>query len=168
MTSRDKKMFSILGEVKLVDGWKQFVPKSPEHLHAVIARLPVGKQLLCTYSERLPTRSEEQLNYFFVLVEYLCEYTGFTKNDMYQILIKDCFGVEKRVFLGKVHEVRRSISEAARMPKSEMAELITYTLECCRKLDINVPTPEELGYISNYRSYRSPMTPVLKQKVERY
>jgi hypothetical protein len=44
-------------------------------------------------------------------------------------------------------EVKRSVSGSARMPKGEMSELIEMDLELCGRLNVHVPTPEELGYI---------------------
>ena len=44
-----------------------------------------------------------------------------------------------------------------------MVELITYDLELCEKLDVKVPTLEELGYISNH----APLTPIRKERIEK-
>ena len=48
-----------------------------------------------------------------------------------------------------VLEVRKSISNEARLPKYDAVELITYDLELCQWAGIIVPTAESLGYIKN-------------------
>jgi len=62
------------------------------------------------------------------------------------VIMRQKFGV-KRVKLGKIEqEVRQSISDDAKMSKSDCVELISFDLELCQELGIKVPTPEELGY----------------------
>lgn len=124
-----------------------FMPSSLRYLHDCLNRIPIGKKVACLFSEHVPTRSEGQLAYHFVLVGYLCGYTGFTKDEMHDIILRAKFGVKELEFEGKVYEVRRSISERAHMAKSDAVELVNFDLELCAKFDIKVPTKSELGYI---------------------
>lgn len=96
-----------------------------------------------------PTRSESQLRYYWVIVGLLAEHTGDTDEELHDALMKLKFGT-KKIKLGKdIVEVRKSISNRAKFPKQDMAELIDFTLEKCAEMDVVVPSKEELGYISN-------------------
>lgn len=96
-----------------------------------------------------PTRSENQLRYYWVIVGLLAEHTGDIDEELHDALMKLKFGT-KKIKLGKdIVEVRKSISNRAKFPKQDMAELIDFTLEKCIEMEVVVPTKEELGYISN-------------------
>lgn len=164
MSSKDKKLFSVLGEVMIVDGRKRFVPKSKDFLNTLIAGVSVGKKLLCTFYDRVPTRSEAQLDYHWLLMGLISEHTGDTKEELHDAVMRIKFGTKLIRLAGQNVQVRRSISDSGRMTVAEVAELIMYDLEVCERLDINVPTPEELGYISNYGGYGAPLTPVKREK----
>lgn len=114
------------------------------------SKLPVGTVGTLTVILKKPTRSEQQLRYYFVLVGFIAEYTGHTDDEIHDALMRLKFGV-KEVKLGSdIVEVRKSISNSARMTKTECMELIEFALEKCSELNINVPSKESLGYISNY------------------
>lgn len=164
MSATDKKLFSVLGEVMLVDGRKKFVPKSTGYLQTLMASMPIGKKLTCTFYDRVPTRSESQLDYHWVLMGIIAEHTGDTKEELHDAIMRIKFGTKLVRLAGHMVQVRKSISNSGRMTVAEVADLIMYDLEVCQKLDIHVPTPEELGYISNYGGYGSPLTPVRREK----
>lgn len=149
-----KDVFSVLGEVKIVEGKKRFVPKSPAHLTACISRLPTGKELSCTFSIHVASRSSSQLAYHFVLLNYIAEHTGHSAEELHDGIMRIKFG-EKRIKIGGQYVlVRASISDKAHFPKYKMVELIEKDLEICKELGIKIPTPEELGYISNSKPMR--------------
>lgn len=131
----DKKGPRLLSEVY----WRHYFKK-----------LAPGTKGSLIVSLKKPTRSSNQLRYYWVLVALIAEYTGYTDQETHDALCRLKWG-EREVQIGKDKvTVRKSISDAARLPKQEMAELIEYALEKCAELEIHVPTAEELGYISNY------------------
>jgi hypothetical protein len=101
------------------------------------------------FSEHVPTRSEAQLAYHWVIMGYMSEHTGFTKEEMHDVAMKTVFGVVRKTYNGKVYECRQSISNSAKLPKYKVVELILWDLQECAKLEIAVPSKEELGYIAN-------------------
>lgn len=150
MAHNDKKIFTVIGKVVLSENRKRLLPNSPEHLSACLNRLPVGKEISVTFSEKVPTRSEAQLAYHWVLLAYIADHCGYKSEDVHDAVMRAKFGT-KHIKIGDLEqEVRRSISDSAKMTLSDCMELIDYDLELCRTLEIHVPTAEELGYISNY------------------
>ena len=105
-----KELFTVLGQVRLVDGKKRFVPSSTDHLASLMARLPIGKLISCTFFDKVPTRSAGQLAYHWVLVTYIADYTGDCPEEMHDAIMREKFGTKKIKLKDKVHEVRRSIS----------------------------------------------------------
>ncbi|MCF7843884.1 hypothetical protein K9M47_03225 [Candidatus Gracilibacteria bacterium] len=96
-----------------------------------------------------PTRSEQQLRYYFVLIGLLAEHTDYDDEELHDAIMRLKFGT-KKLKLGKdIIEVRKSVANNARLPKQEMSELISYTLEKCAEMEVVVPSKFELGYISN-------------------
>ena len=94
-----------------------------------------------------PTRSEQQLRFYAVIVGLIAEHTGHTWEELHDALMIIKFGTTK-IKVGKdVVHVRKSVSDKARMGKIEMMELIEFALEKASELEINIPTREELGYL---------------------
>lgn len=150
MKSAKRKDFStVFGEVKIVEGKKRFIPKSSGHMNAVISRLPFNINIACTFSAAVATRSDSQLNYHWVLMEYMSEHSGHTKEECHDFMMRKVFGTKKIRIGNIIQEVRLSISEKALFPKTEMVELIDQDLQLLKELNVNVPTMSELGYISN-------------------
>lgn len=149
MKSSRKDFSTIFGTIQIIDNKKRFVPKSPAHMQVVISRLPFNLNIACTFSAAVASRSDSQLAYHFVLMGYIAEHTGYTKEEVHDAIMRDKFGV-KRIKVGNIiQDVRQSISEKALFPKSDMVELIEHDLSLCKELNIKVPTAEELGYIPN-------------------
>lgn len=99
-----------------------------------------------TLDFKKPTRTEQQLRYYWVIVGLISEYTGNTEEELHEALMILKFGT-KEVKLGKdLVNVRQSISNSARFEKQKMAELIEFALEKAQELEIRVPTRQELGY----------------------
>jgi hypothetical protein len=162
MAHNDKKIFSVLGKVVQNDNRRRLEVNSPTHLHSCLNRLPLGKQITVTFSEKVPTRSEGQLAYHWVLMAYIADHCGYKSEDVHDAVMRVKFGT-KHIKIGNLEqEVRRSISDSAKMPLADCMELIDYDLELCQQLEIHVPTPAELGYISNYAQ---PLTPVRHEQV---
>jgi len=161
-SSKDKKLFTILGSIILTEGKKKFIPTSVDYFNTLISSLPIGKKLSCTFSDRVPKRSEAQLAYHWVLVGLIADHTGDTREELHDAVMRIKFGTKTISLTGRDVEVRRSISNAGRMTVSDVVELITFDLEVCQSLDIHVPTPEELGYVSNHGGYRT-LTPVRRE-----
>lgn len=144
-----KELFTVIGVVQTVDGSKKFVFNSPGHYMQQIKKAPEGKQLAVTFYENKGTRSRSQLAYYHVLVQYIADECGYTHEECHDALMRLKFGTKTIEFAGKSVEVRRSVSDASRMPTSDMVELITYALEVCDELGLHVPTAAELGYLPN-------------------
>ncbi len=147
--AKKKKLASILGQVRVVEGKKRFIPNSPDHLQVQVNNLPMGKVIALSFEEYKASRSSQQLAYHFVLMGYVSDYTGYTKEECHDTIMRVKFGT-KNVKIGRyTAEIRKSISDSARFPKADMVDLITFDLQVCGELGIVVPTMEELGFISN-------------------
>jgi hypothetical protein len=149
-TTTTKELFTALGRVRIVDGRKKLELKSPSYFQHQISKVEAEKDVSVVISTKTPTRNEAQLAYYWVLLGFLAEHCGnVSKEEAHDALMRAKFGT-KRVQIGNiVQEVRRSISDRAKMSKSDAVELISFAKECCDDLGIVVPTGEELGYISN-------------------
>ncbi len=144
-----KPVFTVLGSVVFEGGKKRIKINSPEHYHNEIQQLVVGKAVGITIEEYKASRSATQLAYHWVLMGYLARHTGHTTEELHDTLMRAKFGT-KTVRVGPIEqEVRRSISNAARFPTSDMVELIEFDLQLCADLEVTVPTREELGYLPN-------------------
>lgn len=150
MIHNDKKLFTVLGSVVQVENRRRFKVNSPMHLESALRRLPMGKQIAITFSERVPTRSQAQLAYHWVLIGYIADHSGYTSEETHDAVMRMKFGTKSIRLGSRTVEVRRSVADIARMPKLDMVDLITYDLELCTELNIRVPTAEDLGYITNY------------------
>lgn len=149
LNQKRKVVFTALAHVKIVEGVKKVVMQSPKHWMQQVSRLNVGKQYGVVIEEYKATRSREQLAYYWVLIGYIADHTGHTPEELHDAIVRQKFGTTLVEVAGIKQEVRKSIADSARFPKGEMVELITEVLEICQKLEIRVPTKEELGYISN-------------------
>ena len=125
-----------------------FIPSSQRYLWDCLNRIPVGNKVSVTFFGHKATRSSSQLAYHHVLVEYIAKHAGYTHEEMHDAIMRLKFGTKTLEILGKKVEVRKSISEKARMTKSDAVELIDFDLKICAELGINVPTASELGYQS--------------------
>lgn len=113
--------------------------------HFLDTKTQIGNIGTMTIKVKKPTRSANQLNYYAVVVDLIAEYSGDTWDDIHSALMIKNWGTH--TVLGV--EVRKSISDAAQIPKDEMSEQIEFALKEAKQLGIVVPTKEELGYISN-------------------
>lgn len=144
----NKEIFTCLGSVtpSPTGLGHEFTAKSEKYLADQLNRLPLNKEVTVTFYEHKATRSGQQLSYHWVLIDYIAKYSGNTKEEMHDIMMKQVFGIRKINFMGKEYECRHSISESARMSLQDCVELINKDIEVCSELGINVPTAEELGY----------------------
>lgn len=78
---------------------------------------------------------------------YIAEHTGFTGEEVHDVVMKYKWGTRKIELGGLSGEGRRSWTT---LTKTEATEMIAYDLELCNELGVHVPSMEELGYISNY------------------
>lgn len=147
VSSTKKEIFTVLGEVKEVEGVRRFVPASSSYVLDRFSRIPIGKKLFCTFFEKTMTLSDAQRDYHFVLMHYLAEHTGYTKNEMHDAAMREKWGAKKVKFMGKLTEVRESIADIARFPKWKMVEQIEFDLKACAFYEIKLPTMRELGFL---------------------
>lgn len=117
--------------------------------HFLSTQTNIGDKGTMHLDFKKPTRSGAQLRYYFAIVGLISAYTGDTKEEMHDILVSIKFGTKKVKRFGHDVEVRRSVSDAAKMKKDEMAALVDFALEKCVQLEIKVPTKQELGYIDD-------------------
>lgn len=148
-----KELFTIIGEFQDVenkDGYTEtrFVPKSVKHFRSVSRNAPKNKPIAATFYATVSSRSRNQLAYHFVLLGYIADHTGYTKDELHDAIMRLHFGTKTITISGRSVEVRASLSDAAKLPKYEVVELIEYDLKLCKELGIKVPSPEELGYIT--------------------
>lgn len=142
-----KEIFHVLGKAQFVEGKKRFVAYSPAFLNQKIDSLPLDKELELKFSVHKASRTRSQLAYYWVLIGLLCTYNGDTEKDMHDFILRAKFGT-KKMTLGKItQEVRRSMSDTGDLTVSEVVELIDYTQNLCRELNIHIPDAKSLGYL---------------------
>lgn len=121
----------------------------PYYQHFLNTKTNVGDIGTMNLTFKKPTRSEQQLRYYAVIVGLLAEYTGDDWESIHECLMTIKFGT-REVKLGKdIVKVRYSISNKAMFSKLKMIELIEYAMEKCNELGVVIPTKESLGYINN-------------------
>jgi hypothetical protein len=117
--------------------------------HFLNTKTGVGDIGVLHLKMKKPTRSEQQLRYYAIVVGLIADYTGNTWEEMHESLMILRFGT-KEVKIGKdTVKVRRSVSNSAKFPKGEMCELIEFSIEKANELEIVIPTRESLGYLPN-------------------
>jgi hypothetical protein len=133
-----------------VDGKKTVALTSRQYYqHFLNTKTKEGDTGTMTISLAKPTRSEQQLRYYAVVVGLIADNCGYTWEECHDAIMKLKWGT-KKVKIGKdIVEVRKSISNGARFGKSDMIETIEFAMEKAFELDIVVPTKQELGYIDN-------------------
>ena len=147
MATTNKECFAIIGEFRDQEGRRRFCPDSPAYYNDRSAKQPLNKKYTVSFSTKIPTRSQSQLAYHFVLCEYISEHTGFTVSETHELLMREKWGV-KKITIGKItQEVRESIADIAKFPLPKMVEQITFDLSVCADLEIRVPSKKELGYV---------------------
>jgi hypothetical protein len=153
MATTEKEFFSVQGKFADADGQRRFIPASIPYYRQCCSKMPLDKQFTVKFTSKVGSRSANQLKYYWVLLGLISDYNGNTPEELHDFVMRAKFGT-KTITLGKIsQEVRRSMSESARMPTSDCVELITFVLDICRDLEINIPSMEELGYISNDKPY---------------
>lgn len=126
---------------------------SDYYKHFIKTKTQVGMKGTMHLTFKKPTRTEQQLRYYWVLVGMLASECGYTSEEMHEWLMIMKFGTKKVTVNGITKEVRKSISNSARMTVGEVMELIDFTLEKCFELNVIVPSKESLGYIDNNKPY---------------
>lgn len=142
-----KKVFTAIAYIVMDRGKKKLQLNSSAHWQMEINKLWPGKKYAITVEEYKPARSKEQLAYYWVLLGYLADYSGHTSEELHDAIMRRKFGTKKIKVGNLEEEVRKSIADTARFPKSDMVELISEALNLCSQLEIRVPTKQELGYL---------------------
>jgi hypothetical protein len=153
MARTRKEIFTVAGQIESVkteEGFTRhtFLPDSQRYMRDNLNRVPLKKRIWCTFFEEVAMRSQQQLAYHFVLMGYLADHCGTSKNEMHDAIMRAKFGTKKIKIGDLVIEVRKSLSNEAKMPKYDVVELIEFDLKLCGDLEIRVPSREELGYDS--------------------
>jgi hypothetical protein len=162
MATTNKKVFSCIGEFRDLEGRRRFVPDSAPYYHDRCSKMPLDKKFSCDFTTKIPTRSEAQLDYHWVLCNYISEHTGFTDREVHDFMMRKVFGT-KIIKIGNYQtEVRESISDRAKLPKYMAVDLVSADLELCAELEIRVPTKKELGYIDE----NEPVEPIKNYPTE--
>lgn len=150
----NKEIFTVLGTIGTTEVETErgkftrhtFLPNSQGYMRDNLNKIPVGEKVSVTFSKNIPTRSEAQLAFHWVLMSLISDYVGCTPEEMHDFVMRVKFGT-KKIKIGKVEvEVRKSISNSAKMPKHKAVELIDMDLKICKFLELKVPTKKELGY----------------------
>ncbi len=142
-----KTAFTVTGTVVREGNKKRIKINSPDHYEQEVQALPENQEIGITVAFYKASRSQAQLNYHWTLMGYLARETGYTKEEIHEVVMRQKFGT-KLIKVGQVAQyVRRSVADGARFPKNDMVELINFDLELCAELNIHVPTKEELGYL---------------------
>lgn len=117
--------------------------------HFLNTKTKVGDKGTLIVDMKKITRSESQLNYYFVICGLIGENSGYTKDEVHDALTVLKWGTKEVIINGRKANVRHSISDAAQFPKIMMAEQIKFALENAFDLQIHVPTKQSLGYIDD-------------------
>jgi hypothetical protein len=144
-----KELFVVLGKAQMVDGIKRFVAHSPGYLEQKIKGLPLDKEIELKMSVHAASRSKSQLAYHWVLMSLISEHTGFTPEEVHDFALRAKFGTKKMKLGELTMEVRRSMSNLGGIKNFECVELIDFDIRLAQSLDIHIPTPEELGYLTD-------------------
>ena len=115
--------------------------------HFLNTKTGVGDIGVLHLKMKKPTRSEQQLRYYAVIVGLIADYTGNTWDEMHEALMILNWGTKEIKVGNKIVNVRKSISDRARFPKGDMMEQIEYALQIAKDYEIKVPTRSELGYL---------------------
>lgn len=150
-----KEIFSVLGEIgetKVTTDQGEFIrhtflPASQTYMRDRLNKIPLKKKVQVTFFEEMTTRSDAQLAYYWVILNYLSDYTGDTPEELHEVIMVILFGTKTIKFDGQEYKVRKSIANRAKMPKHKMVELISYVIEKCTKFEIKIPSKAELGYV---------------------
>lgn len=144
-----KEEFTAIGTIVFENEKKRLAFKSPVYFSQCVNRLPTGAEVSVTVSTKKATRSQQQLRYYWVLMNLLSYHTGYTSEELHDFTMRALFGTKTVILNGKAMEVRKSISNAARMPKYDAQEALNYALELCNDLGVIVPSITDLGYLPN-------------------
>lgn len=147
MSNTRKKVFAALATVKTDGGKKKLALLAPEYWQSNVDKLQENKKYGIVVEEYKATRSQAQLAYYWVVLGYLADDTGHSPEELHDAIMRQKFGVKKIEVGGINQTVRKSISNAANFPKSDMVELIMEALDICEKVGVRVPSKQELGYI---------------------
>jgi len=146
MATKSKEFFHIIGEFKDVEGKRRFIPNSPKYYRYQCSKMPLSKQFCVKFTANTGSRSSNQLRYYWCLLGLISDHTGHTSEELHDFVMRAKFGT-KTIKIGNLEqEIRMSIADDAHMTTSDCVELIMFTLEICRDLEIVVPSKEELGY----------------------
>lgn len=144
-----KEIFTAIGHVEMFENRHRFIPNSSKYLSDQLSHVPLHTEISCTFSEHVMTRSEAQLAYYWVIIGYLARHSGYRDKELHDGVMRILFGTKIIDIAGEKVEVRKSVSDSAHIPKYEMVRLIEYVLQASVKLNVRLPTQEELGYTSN-------------------
>jgi hypothetical protein len=156
MRNSKKEQFSVVGEFHqstrinkngVEVPQKKFAFASPEFYFQECNKQPVGRKYSVIFTTDLPTRSDQQLRYHWILCDYLAKHCGYSKDEVHDVVMRQKFGTRKIKIGNVIQEVRKSISNNAKMSKSDVVFLIDYDLQLCQELEINIPSMAELGYL---------------------
>lgn len=143
----DKEVFSVKGKIIKCPKGNEFVAHSERYLADQLNRLKPDKELTVTFYEHKAIRSGQQLAYHWVLVSYVADHTGFTKDECHDAIMRIVFGTKAIKIGAYTTHVRKSLSDTGGLSKSDVVELISKDLQICGDLEIAVPTAESLGYV---------------------
>lgn len=137
-------------KITTVDGIKKIVLLSQKYYqHFLNTKTKIGDIGSMTLTLKKPTRSEQQLRYYAVIIGLIADDLGYTWEEMHEAVMILKFGTRKIKVGNNMVDVRQSVSNGARFEKLKMMELIEFSLQKAEELEIRVPSREELGYISN-------------------
>src|SRR3990167_9556750 len=91
-----KEIFTVLGsigttKVKTERGEftrHTFIPNSQDYMRDRLNKIPVGRKISVTFSEEIPTRSQMQLAYHWVLCTLISEHNGDTPDEIHDFIMR--------------------------------------------------------------------------------
>ncbi len=134
--------------VVMKDGRKALSLNSSRYYqHFLNTKTKVGDVGSMVIELKKPTRSEQQLRFYAVIVGLMADYSGYTWEEMHEALMILKWGTKKVKIGNRIVDVRKSVSNSAKFKKTDMVEQIEFALEEAYNLGIRVPSREEMGYL---------------------
>lgn len=98
-----------------------------------------GKEVSITVKKYQNKRTDQQNKYYFVCVGLLAEYTGFSKNEMHEII--KCKLLKRERIIEKTGEVVEYLASTSTLKKGEFIEFMDRFVAWSGELGCTLPPP---------------------------
>src|SRR3990167_962197 len=107
-----KEIFTVLGEIGTTEVTTErgkftrhtFIPTSQPYMRDRLNKISLKKKVSVTFYEEITTRSDAQLAYYWIILQYLAEYAGYTPEELHNVIMIILFGTKTVKFDGKEYQ----------------------------------------------------------------